>query len=200
MKPLFIDDLYKEFELCKDNLVLLQKFHNKLATLKFLDPACGCGNFLIVAYGMLRKLELEVIRAQYPTNDLLPSNFDLDQMVKVNVNQFYGIEIEEFPCQIAQAGMWIIDHKMNIEASNEFGKPFIRIPLTAHANIRKENALTEDWNNVVSNTELNYIFGNPPYYGGKKRTKEQRKEMQTVFKDCPSAGCRAGTGADRYLR
>lgn len=188
LKPLFIDDLYKEFELCKCNAVSLQKFHLKLASLNFLDPACGCGNFLIVAYGLLRKLELEVIRELYPTNNSLPSDFDLDQMVKVNVNQFYGIEIEEFPCQIAQAGMWIIDHKMNMEAANEFGKPFIRIPLTAHANICQKNALTSDWNDVVSNTELNYIFGNPPYYGGKKRTKEQRKEMQAVFKGCQSAG------------
>lgn len=188
LKPLFVDNLYAEFEQCKGNTILLDAFHHKLATIKFLDSACGCGNFLIVAYGLLRKLELEVLRAKYPSNDQLPHDFDLDQLVKVNVNQFYGIEIEEFPCQIAQAGMWLIDHKMNTEVAREFGRPFCRIPLTAHANIHQKNALTEEWTSIVPNTEINYIFGNPPFYGGKKMKAVQRAEVQRVFDNYPQSG------------
>lgn len=188
LKPLFIDDLYAEFEHCKGNAISLDAFHQKIATMKFLDPACGCGNFLIVAYGLLRKLEIEVLRTKYPLNEMIPHNVDFDQLVKVNVNQFYGIEIEEFPCIIAQAGMWLIDHKMNNEVAQEFGRPFCRIPLSAHANICQRNALTEDWSTIVPNSEVNYIFGNPPFYGCKKMKPAQRQEVRSVFDNCPNAG------------
>ena len=188
LKPLFVDDLYAEFEQCKGNTLLLDAFHHKIATMKFMDPACGCGNFLIVAYGLLRKLEIEVLRAKYPSNENLPHNFDLAQLVKVNVNQFYGIEIEEFPCQIAQAGMWLIDHKMNNEVAREFGRPFCRIPLSAHANIYQQDALAGEWSAIVPNTEINYIFGNPPFYGGKKMNPAQRAEVQRVFDNYPQSG------------
>lgn len=188
LKPLFVDDLYAEFERCKDNMILLDAFHHKIATIKFLDPACGCGNFLIVAYGLLRKLEIEILRAKYPSNDHLPHDFDLERLVKVNVHQFFGIEIEGFPCQIAQAGMWLIDHKMNNEVAREFGRPFCRIPLSAHANIHQKNALKEDWSSIVSNTEIDYIFGNPPFYGCKKMKPTQRAEVQQVFGNHPNSG------------
>ena len=188
LKPLFLDQLYAEFENSKGNRFAIEAFHNKIASLRFLDPACGCGNFLIVAYAMLRRLELEILRFLYPYNEDLPSDFDLHNLIKVNVGQFYGIELEEFPCQIAQAGLWLIDHKMNIEASNTFGKPFVRIPLTQCAHIFQNNALTTQWENITSSKKVDYIFGNPPFYGAKKLTDNQRREVRSLFSNSRNSG------------
>ena len=188
LKPLMIDELYAELSACQGNFTKLEAFHDKVTKMKFLDPACGCGNFLIVAYAALRRLELDLLRLQYPSNESLPEDFDLDSHIRVNVNQFYGFEIEEFPCQIAQAGMWLIDHKMNVEASVEFGKPFIRIPLKERANIHCINSLTTNWNDIVPNNEINYIFGNPPFYGAKKLTASQRREVRDSFENYQNAG------------
>ena len=116
INPLFMDDLYAEFERVKASPLLLEQFHTKLASLKFLDPACGCGNFLIIAYRELRKLELEVLKMKIGTRQRV---IDISPYVKVNVGQFYGIEIEEFPCQVAQVGMWLIDHQMNMKVSEQ---------------------------------------------------------------------------------
>ena len=129
VKPLFLDDLWAEFEKIKNAKTRreerLNEFHNKLASLKFLDPACGCGNFLIITYREIRLLELEVIR------ELLRGQMtlDIDLWVKVDVDQFYGIEIDEFASQIAQVALWLIDHQMNMKISNEFGEYFVRLPL-----------------------------------------------------------------------
>lgn len=188
LKPLFIDELYSEFEKSKSTRFHMEAFHKKIASLRFLDPACGCGNFLIVAYTMLRRLELDIIRFLYPRNDELPNDFNLENLVKVNVGQFYGIEIEEFPCQIAQAGLWLVDHKMNLEASNIFGKPFVRIPLTDCAHIFHGNALTNDWGVITENKKVDFIFGNPPFYGAKKLTTRQRSEVQSVFVNSRHSG------------
>ena len=188
LKPLFFDSLYAEFEESKANRTKLEIFHNKIASLRFLDPACGCGNFLIVAYSLLRHLELEVLRCLYPSNDNLPADFDLDDLIRVNVGQFYGIDIEEFPCQIAQAGMWLIDHKMNVEVSNTFGRPFIRIPLTDSAHIFNENALTTPWEDITAPEKVDYVFGNPPFYGAKKLLEHQREEVCAVFNGYQNAG------------
>lgn len=186
IKPLFLDELYSEFESCKGNAAAIQKFKEKLSKLTFLDPACGCGNFLAVTYSLLRKLELSVIRYQYPNNSILPNGFDLDKQIRVSVNQFYGLEIEEFPCYIAQASMWLIDHKMNIEAAQEFGTPFMRIPLRDNANIHKVNALETDWESIVSAEKIDYVLGNPPYFGAKKMSVLQRQEIKSIFKNTES--------------
>ena len=187
LKPLMIDELYAEFEACKNHSVKLEAFHQKLTTIRILDPACGCGNFLIVAYALLRKLEIEVIRAKYPKNENMPEAFDLSSEIHVNVNQFYGFDIEDFPCQIAIAGMWLIDHKMNVEAAKEFGRPFIRIPLSEKANIFNINALKTEWSSIVDSSLISYIVGNPPYIGAKKPD-YPRDDMKRLFDGYTNAG------------
>ena len=181
VKPLFIDELYQEFDLCKDNPGKLEKFHHKLENLSFLDPACGCGNFLIVSYMVIRRLELELVRYQYPRNSDLPDDFSLDENLRVNVGQFYGIDIDEFSCQVARTAMWLIDHQMNAEAAHEFGKPFLRIPLMESAHIFHANALTKSWAEIIGCPTVAYILGNPPYLGAKKRSPEKNKELVELF-------------------
>ncbi|NLH59778.1 MAG: class I SAM-dependent DNA methyltransferase [Ignavibacteriales bacterium] len=147
IKPLFLDELRQEFEKIRENKNKLQEFHKKLSTLKFLDPACGCGNFLVITYRELRLLELEILRELYKSGQTVT---DIDNILWLNVDQFYGIECEEFPARIAEVAMWLIDHQMNMLISNEFGQYFVRLPLTKSAKIVHGNALQIDWNNLVS--------------------------------------------------
>jgi hypothetical protein len=146
IKPLFLDELWKEFETVKDNKNKLSEFHKKLSSLKFLDPACGCGNFLIITYRELRLLELEILRQQYK-NQLATS---IESILWIDVDQFYGIEYEEFPARIAEVAMWLIDHQMNMLVSNEFGQYFVRLPLTKAANIVHADALEMEWQSLLN--------------------------------------------------
>ncbi|MBP7401317.1 MAG: class I SAM-dependent DNA methyltransferase [Clostridia bacterium] len=182
--PLFMNDLKAEFEQCKGNLRRLEAFHRKLADLRFMDPACGCGNFLIIAYRELRLLEIEVMKILLGPRQVI----DVAEMAKVNVDQFYGIEIEEFPAQIAQVAMWLIDHQMNMKMSEEFGKYFVRLPLRVKANIINDNALTIDWKTIVEPARLSYIFGNPPFQGARTMSEQQKQELMSVFHDIRNAG------------
>ena len=180
IEPLFLDDLRKEFELIKHNKRKLTEFHDKLANLKFLDPACGCGNFLIVAYRELRLLELNTLSMLIDDNRQLSLDV-VNTYCRVNVDQFYGIEIEDFPCQIAHVGMWLIDHQMNELVAKHFGLNYARLPLKASATIIKGNALRIDWNDIVPKEELNYIMGNPPFVGYHLRNRNQQDDMDLVF-------------------
>ncbi|GHU31078.1 methylase [Spirochaetia bacterium] len=180
--PLFLDDLRAEFEKIKAytselRTERLAEFHTKLSKLKFLDPACGCGNFLIISYRELRLLEMDLIKELLGGTQLL----DVDQYIKVNVNQFYGIEIEEFPAKIAQTALWLMDHQMNMQVRERFGQYFIRIPLKASATIINGNALTLDWESIIPPSELSYIMGNPPFLGARIMSKEQKKELEQIF-------------------
>jgi len=182
--PLFLDDLWAEFDKIKMlksdvRVVRLNEFHDRLSRLKFLDPACGCGNFLVITYRELRILELEVIRELLGGERLL----DVDHYIKVNVDQFYGIELEEFPAQIAEVAMWLMDHQMNMLVRDKFGEYYIRIPLRKSATIRCANALTTDWESVVPKSELSYILGNPPFVGFSYRNDVQKQEMAAIFPD-----------------
>lgn len=152
IKPLFLDELWKEFESISDDLTKLTKFHNKLASLKFLDPACGCGNFLIITYRELRLLEFVVIKALQKLNLRLHGMefINISLFFKVNVDQFYGIEYEEFPARIAEVAMWLIDHQMNIYCSVETGDKLFRIPLVKSAKIFHGDALAIDWESLLS--------------------------------------------------
>lgn len=180
IKPLFLDNLYVELESIGANRVLLEDFHHRIATLTFLDPACGCGNFLMVTYHELRVLELEVLRRLYPDVTQIPTGFSFDNEILVNVGQFYGIELEEFPCQIARVGMWLVDQQMNYMASREFGRQLLHIPLTTGAHICQGNALEIDWETVVPAASLNYIIGNPPYAGAKSMSHSQKQDLQRI--------------------
>ena len=142
IKPLFLDDLWKEFESIKDNKNKLPEFHKKLSTLKFLDPACGCGNFLVITYRELRLLELEILRASNKTGQRV---FDVREIIWLDVDMMCGIEYEEFPARIAEVAMWLIDHQMNMQISNEFGQYFVRLPLKKAAKIVHGDALKINW-------------------------------------------------------
>ncbi len=179
--PLFLDELRAEFEKIKNSRPKLHEFHEKLATLTFLDPACGCGNFLVIAYRELRLLELDVILAMNKKE--LDSGQALDPrlLIKCNVDQFYGIEIEEFPAQIAQVALWLTDHQLNLRVQEIFGNHFVRLPLEKSASIVNGNALRIDWNDVVPRENLNYILGNPPFVGKKEQNAVQKADMAFVF-------------------
>ncbi len=186
--PLFLDELRAEFEKIKSNRNKLHDFHEKLARLTFLDPACGCGNFLVVAYRELRLLELDVITTQFDKELASGQITDPRLLIKCNVDQFYGIEIEEFPAQISQLAMWLVDHQMNLRVQEAFGNRFVRLPLEKSANIVHGNALRLDWNEVVPAKDLNYILGNPPFVGAKMMSVEQRNELLRVSGKLKNAG------------
>ncbi|MDR2198619.1 MAG: N-6 DNA methylase [Deltaproteobacteria bacterium] len=179
INPLFMDELWNEFEHVKTSPKALNQFHDKISKLKFLDPACGCGNFLIIAYRELRRLELEVLKME---NTSYVQTLDIHLKLKVGVEQFYGIELEEFPCQIAQVGMWLMDHQMNMLVSEEFGHYYARLPLTKSATIICGNALRMDWNDIIANSELSYILGNPPFIGYSNQNSKQKEDIQLVCK------------------
>lgn len=185
IRPLFLDELHAEFAKIKHNAKRLQIFHNKLASLKFLDPACGCGNFLVIAYRELRRLELEVLRALHDSGQ---QTLDITSIIQVDVDQFHGIEIEEFPAQIAQVALWLTDHQMNALVSEEFGQYFIRLPLNKSAHIVHGNALRLNWNTVIAAEECNVVMGNPPFIGAKFMNETQRTDVATIFHDTKNAG------------
>ena len=185
IKPLFLDELWKEFETSKGSVPKLREFHKKLSTLKFLDPACGCGNFLVITYRELRLLELEILRASNKTGQGV---LDVREIIKLDVDMMHGIEYEEFPARIAEVAMWLIDHQMNMQISNEFGQYFVRLPLKKSAKIVHENALRIDWENIVSKNELSYIIGNPPFIGKKEQKPEQKADMEMIFANAKGTG------------
>lgn len=178
---LFLDALIAEFERVKNQRKKLEAFHEKLGQLEFMDPACGCGNFLVIAYRELRELELEVIRKLYGKEKQQLSLDAIEMYVKVDVDQFHGLEIEEWPAQIAQVAMWLIDHQMNVAVSQEFGNAFVRVPLVKSANIVHGNAIQLDWNGVVPAEQCNFLMGNPPFVGHQWRSKEQMADMQKIW-------------------
>ena len=157
IKPLFLDELWQEFETIRGNKNKLPEFHKKLSTLKFLDPACGCGNFLVITYRELRLLELEILRS---LNKHGQQVLDIESIIWLNVDQFYGIEYEEFPARIAEVAMWLIDHQMNMLVSNEFGQYFARLPLKKSAKIVHGNALQIDWKSLIKNELIEIIANN----------------------------------------
>lgn len=189
IKPLFLDDLWAEYESVKDNRSKLMEFHKKLSTLRFLDPACGCGNFLVITYRELRILELDILRQLFK-NQLATS---IESIIWLDVDMMYGIEYEEFPARIAEVAMWLIDHQMNLDISLEFGQYFVRLPLKKAAKIVNGDALEIDWNEVVCRNELSYIIGNPPFIGAKIMTQYQRNQVVRLF------GNRPGTGTFDYV-
>ncbi len=189
VKSLFLDGLRAEFDKAKNNRNRLFELHKKIAALKFLDPACGCGNFLVIAYRELRLLELDILRAMLRFEQESGQRvMDVTPLINVNVDQFYGIELEEFPAQIAQVALWLMDHQMNMRVSEEFGFYYRRLPLTHAATIRCANALRIDWNEVISAERVDYILGNPPFVGAKYMEAAQRADMESVCGGIPSYG------------
>jgi hypothetical protein len=178
--PLFLDNLKAEFLRIDGRrtgrVAALQQFQRKLAGLNFLDPACGCGNFLVIAYRELRALELSVLHALWDGQRVT----DTSLFSLVNVDQFYGIEYEEFPARIAEVAMWMADHLANNELSLAFGQSFARIPLKQSARIVHGDALEVDWADVLPPAECSYVMGNPPFVGAKFQSEVQRAQVRRI--------------------
>ena len=186
IEPLFMDDLRAEFERLRarrgrGRLAALRQFQAKLGSLTFFDPACGCGNFLIIAYRELRELEIEVLREIYPKSqmgrqmDALASDLSV-----VDVDQFYGIELGEFPARIAETALWMMDHIMNNRLSLEFGQTFVRIPLEKSPHIVNGDSLESDWSGLLPPGDCSFVLGNPPFVGAKFQTADQRAQVRRI--------------------
>ena len=183
IEPLFLDDLRAEFARLKARkdrrrLADLRRFQEKLGRLRFFDPACGCGNFLIIAYRELRLLEMEVLRAIHGGGgqDVLDVGF----LSQVDVDQFHGIELGEFPTRIAETALWMMDHIMNNRLSLEFGRTYARIPLQKAPRIVPGDALDMDWSEVLPADQCDYVLGNPPFVGAKYQTAAQRAQVHRI--------------------
>jgi hypothetical protein len=186
IQPLFLDELNAEFEhLCErrdsGRRAALLAFHDKLARLRFFDPACGCGNFLIISYRELRSLEIkllkEIFSEQLRTGQ---RNIDVTTLSRIDVDQFYGIEIGEFPVRIAEVALWMMDHIMNNRLSLEFGNSYARIPLKTSPHIRNGDALEIDWETVLPAAQCSYVYGNPPFGGSKYQSTKQREQVRRI--------------------
>lgn len=182
--PLFLDDLKAEMAAIKATPVARTKrekaiaFQDKLAGLKFFDPACGSGNFLTESYTSLRRLENEALRIIYGDNRVIG---EMAEPIKVSINQFYGIEINDFACSVAQTALWIAESQMMAETDEIVGFNLDPLPLKTYTNIHEGNALRMDWNEVVPASELNYIMGNPPFVGARLMSSAQKEDMLFVF-------------------
>ena len=186
IEPLFLDDLNSEFlrlQSRKDSRrrSALRTFQKRLGELTFFDPACGCGNFLIVAYRELRLLEIKVIRElQVAEGGESQRVLDVADLSVIDVDQFFGIEISEFPVRIAETALWMMDHILNNLLSLEFGQTYARIPLRTSPNIRQGDALDMNWNELLLSTHCSYVFGNPPFIGAKFQTPAQRGQVRAI--------------------
>ena len=184
IEPLFLDDLRAEFKRLKARRdtrrrIELGRFQARLGKLRLLDPACGCGNFLIIAYRELRRLEIEVIREVRAAAD--PDQFAIAPLLSmIDVDQFYGIEIDEFPTRIAETALWMMDHVMNNALSLEFGQSYVRIPLKSSPHIRHADALEMDWAELLRPDQCSYVLGNPPFGGAKYQSPAQRAQVRRI--------------------
>jgi hypothetical protein len=190
LRSLFLDELRAEFsQLQRDRSTRrranLEAFHRKLRTLTFLDPACGCGNFLVLAYRELRLLELEVLKEIHGDEQ---RELDVRNLCLVDVDQFHGIEYSEWPVRIAEVALWLMDHQMNTQAAAAFGRSFDRLPLRVSPHIVHGNALRIDWNSVLARERCRYVLGNPPFVGAMLLSPEQRADMVSVAGEMKGIG------------
>jgi hypothetical protein len=182
IEPLFLDELRAEFKHLAERRdtgrsKAIEVFHKKLASLRFFDPACGCGNFLIISYRELRLLEIELLKALRKDGQLV---LDVSQMSQIDVDQFYGIELGEFPARIAEVALWMMDHIMNNKLSLEFGESYVRIPLKKSPHIRHADALECDWSELLAPADCSYVLGNPPFGGAKYQSPKQRDQVRRI--------------------
>ena len=184
IEPLFLDDLWGEFArikaLRRGRLPRLREFQEKLGQLTFFDPACGCGNFLVIAYRELRRLELAVLRELLGSEERQVLQFDVSSLSRLDVDRFYGIEIGEFPARIAEVALWMMDHLMNNELSLEFGQSYARIPLERSPHIHCGDALEMDWEELLPAEDCSFVFGNPPFGGAKFQSPGQRAQVRRI--------------------
>ena len=190
IRSLFLDDLRAELDSRKADRSTgrtkrLQDFHDRLSQLTFLDPACGCGNFLVITYRELRALETEVLLALYQNQE---QELNVRDLARVDVHQFYGIEISEWPARIAEVALWLMDHQMNMRLSDAFGGWYPRLPLKKSPHIHPANALRLDWKQVLPPAQCSYVLGNPPFIGKQFMTEDQNQEMSSICGDVKGHG------------
>jgi hypothetical protein len=187
LRSLFLDDLWAEWERLKADRSSrrragMEAFHQRLRSLQFLDPACGCGNFLVLAYRELRLLEIEVVGE-------LTTGAGRQQLLPIiNVDQFHGLEYSEWPVRIAEVALWLMDHQMNQQASEIFGQPIDRLPLRSSPHIVQGNALRTDWNTILPREKCAFVLGNPPFVGKHLMNGEQGIDMELVWGETDGAG------------
>jgi hypothetical protein len=196
IRPLFLDELRAEFSAARADKSTrrtsrLEALHEKLGKLRFFDPACGCGNFLVITYRELRALELEIL-LELHRNELSETqhefSFDASKLSQVDVDQMYGIEIEEFPARIAEVALWLADHQANIALSEAFGQLVRRIPLKKSPHIVCGNALQVPWESVLPPAQCSYILGNPPFVGKQYMSSEQKGDLRRAWKNASGTG------------
>ncbi len=201
IEPLFLDDLRAEFRQLKarrrERRPNLLRFQQKLAGLAFLDPACGCGNFLIIAYRELRLLEIDVLKEVYDAEQ-----FDAlaDTLSLIDVDRFHGIEIGEFPARIAEAALWMMDHIMNVRLGLEFGRTYARIPLKRSPRILHADALETDWAALLPPEKCSCLLGNPPFGGFVMRDERKQARTRAVMAELGAAGSRLDYVAAWFLK
>jgi hypothetical protein len=200
IKPLFLDGLRAELDAARTDRsgrgpARLDNLRRKLTQLKFLDPACGCGNFLVIAYRELRLVELDILKEQHGAQQALSLD-EVSRLSQLDVDQFYGIEVEEWPARIAEVALWLMDHQSNMRIHETFSQPCLRLPLRNAPHIHVANALRTDWTEVLPPAECSYILGNPPFIGKSLMNGEQKNDMAQVIRE---AGGIPGAGVLDYV-
>ena len=190
---LFLDELRQELKASTNNASKLKNLHERIANMRFLDPACGCGNFLIVTYKELRILEIDILKRL----EVLGKRSGKDQMIsdvsllsRLSVHAMNGIEIKEFPSRIAETALWLVDHQMNVRMAEEFGSWFVRLPLTEGPTIHNTDALEYDWKLIIDAEPEKewFVLGNPPFIGSKMMTDAQRAQIKALFGNMSGSG------------
>lgn len=181
LDPLCMDDLRAELAACGNSKPRLQALYDKLPTLTYFDPACGCGNFLVIAYRELRRLENEIIERLFSKGGQTRGLLDVSTLSRLRVSQFYGIEIDESAAHIARVALWITDHQMNLETAERFGTTRPTVPLVDTPHIHHANALQTDWASILPPQQCSYVLGNPPFVGHQWRNAAQMVDMDSVW-------------------
>ncbi|WP_068083711.1 class I SAM-dependent DNA methyltransferase [Novosphingobium rosa] len=204
IEPLFLDDLRIEFERLKTlksgRERALRAFHDRLGALTFLDPACGAGNFLVVAYRELRELERELLKELLTVDGKVELVTDVAMLSQLNVDRFFGIEIDEFPAMIAQVALWMTDHIANTRLAEDFGQHYARIPLVTAPSIRHADALELDWNDVLPAERCHFVFGNPPFVGFVMRGEVQQQQFSRLLASVGMTGKRVDYVAGWFIK
>lgn len=188
LAPLLLDDLWVEYESVRDNASRLERLHDKIANIRVLDPACGCGNFLVIAYRELRRLELAILTRVADLRQDTQMHLDVSNMVRVRLSHFYGIEIEEWPARIAETAMFLVEQQANHDLAITFGNAPDRLPIMNAVNITIGNALQIDWGSVLPIEDNVLIVGNPPFSGSSLMTAEQKDDLNAIWAGVRGAG------------
>jgi hypothetical protein len=187
--PLFLDELKAKLVAAQGSPQKLRNLRKELSTYNFLDPACGCGNFLIVSYREMRRLELEILKQLRDLKEDNQLSLDPTLGLQVSIEQFAGIEVEEWPAKVAETAMFLVDHQMNLELAAEFGLTPDRLPIKKMLQVRVDNALTTDWREVCRISDETLILGNPPFMGRYTRDKDTHtSELKSAFGDAKGSG------------